>query len=195
MSAQLNLKVGEIPGDGYTIKRLCDCRIVYGSVPIDDFPMLAHGYSESAMMSFDIADMIGATVVVGEPDDLNELRKLDLPVSSKRHSDYLAAFERGLFDVAAWLRTGNRGSASNAMCKHFFSIPSYAGKTHPEDPGSFERCVQFLKATQSHDKLNSMKDVSPQWAAMVESWSVLEAHLSNEDWDGAQALMRKILPG
>lgn len=187
MSAGINMSSGGMPGDGFTVKSMCGCRVVYGSVPASEFSMLTHGFSKKALMATDIADRIGAILVLGEPEDLEALRKLDLPVSEKRHRDYQAAIQMGLYDVAMWLRIGERGSSSNAMCKRIFDVPLDAGDDHPHDPDDLRRCLLFLDAAKAHDKVPMMGDVSPEWGRLVTVWDQLVSTFNEEAQAGKSA--------
>lgn len=170
MSDQFNLSLGGKSDRGYTIRTMCGCRLVFGAIPASDFPMLAHGFSKKALMSTAIADRIGATCVIGEPADLEELGKMDLPVSEKRQRDYLAAYHQGLTEVAMWLRIGERGASSDAMCKRIFGLPSDAGASHPHDPDDLRRCLLFLDATGAHGKVSTMASVSREWSSLASAW-------------------------
>ncbi len=181
------MSLGIGPGDGFVVKSMCGCRLVFGPVPASEFAMLTHGYSKKALMATDIADLIGATLVIGEPDDLEKLRKRDLQVSEKRHSDYLAATALGLHKVAMWLRKGERGMSSNAMCKRMFGVPASAGIEHPHDPDDFRRCMHFLDAAEAHDKLPMMSDVSTTWSRLVTVWDQLAESLREEMKAGKSA--------
>lgn len=173
--------------EGFTIKSLGGCRIVFGTVPVSDFGMLTAGFSDKAQIAIDLADLMGATLVIGEPADLDALRKRDLPVSAKRQGDASVADARGLPKVAAWLRTGSRGSSSNAMCKRLFGVPENGGTEHPHDPSDLLRCVQFLDATEAHDRLHLMSGVSPQWDFLVWRWSEITNLLAEEMETGNSA--------
>lgn len=167
--------------DGFTVKSIAGCRVVYGKIPVSQFAMLNHGFSKKAIVDISIANRIGATLVIGEPDDIEVLRGMDLPVSEARHLDYLAAAELGIRNsVAMWLRNGERGESSDALCKHIFGVPESAGKSHPYDPDDLRRCVLFLDAADAHDRVHAMRDVSPEWAVLVDAWDELVASLRNE---------------
>jgi hypothetical protein len=187
MSDGISLALGAGPDDGYTAKSVCGCRIVFGLVPVSDLGMLAHGFSKKALMATDIADRIGASVVIGEPADLDALRKLDLPVSERRQRDGVAARDKGLPAVEAWLQHGERGRSSNAMCRRLFGVPQEAGDDHPLDPGDLRRCLAFLDATGAHEGVALMADVSPQWRRLVERWDEIVAALREEMQAGTSA--------
>lgn len=199
MSDGIKMQFGGGPlGQGFTIKSICGCRIVFGAVPASEFSMLTHGFSKKALMATDIANLIGASFVIGEPADLDDLRKMDLPVSEKRHADYLAARELGLHRVAMWLRKGERGSSSNAMCNVIFGVPADGGTAHPHDPDDLRRCLLLLDATEARDKVLMMACVSPEWSRLVERWSEVTALFAGESAAGKSAprtlaLMQEIL--
>jgi hypothetical protein len=149
--------------------------------------MLTHGFSKKALMATDIADLIGATFVIGEPTALDELRHMDLPVSAKRHADYLAATNLGLIAVAMWLRRGARGKSSNAMCKAIYGVPADAGTEFPHDPDDLRRCLLFVEATGAQDQFQKMIEVSPEWSRLVARWDELAARFAEETAEGKQA--------
>lgn len=166
----------------YTIETVCNCRIVRGPFPLSDMRKLINGFSERALLATDIADRLGATMVIGEPADLDALRKLDLPISGSRNHDVLRAQGIGLpAGVTWWLASGERGASSNAMCRRFFGVPADASPSYPLDPSDLRRCLMFLDATHSHDKVPLMADVSPVWECIVESWDeIVESYRKEE---------------
>ncbi len=188
MSKAQNFQSAEQPlSIDFTVKMLHGCRIVFGEIPVSALGMLTHGFSAKALMAIDIADRIGATLVIGEPEDLDKLREADLPLSAKRQADAVAAEKANLLLVASWLREGNRGASSNAMCKRIFGIPESARDDHPHDPSDLLRCLQFLDATHSHDQLPLMADVSSAWALLVPNWAFLADTLRTEAKYGTSA--------
>jgi hypothetical protein len=183
MSETANLLPPALPhgwDHGFTVKSISGCRLVFGSVPLSDLGMITHGFGKKALMDVDLADLIGATYVIGMSADLEKLRRLDLPVSAKRHRDYLAAEGRGLNAVATWLRTGERGKSSNAMCQRIFELPLEADSSHPHDPADLRRCLQMLDATNAHDRVPMVADLSPEWGRLVGAWDRLVAVFSEE---------------
>lgn len=200
MNEGYNMQFGVPPDQGFTVQTIAGCRVVFGAFPAADFAMLSRGFSKKALVAVDIADRIGATIVIGEPDDLETLRKMDIPVSQRRLADSLAATERGLDRVAIWLRTGERGASSNAMCKRFFGLPTDGGIAHPQDPADLRRCLVFLDSVGAHDNISLMQDVSPQWAALMNGWEKLTAQFAAESGQKSApktyALMQRLLtPG
>lgn len=196
MSDQFRIQTG--PSEGYTIKEIAGCRIVYGAVPLSSFGILSHGMGKNAVVAIDLAERIGASFVIGKPKDIEVLRTMDLPVSQKRQAEYQAATDANLPQLAAWLRNAERGASSNAMAKRLFGIPADATSAHPCDPDDLRRCIGLLDATQAHDQAWKMGDVSPQWASLIAAWSDLLDTLQHELATGKSAprtyqLMRELL--
>ncbi len=192
MSAGANIETGGTP-PGFTIKNICGCRIVFGPFPLSEMGMLTHGFSKKALVATDIADRIGALFVIGEPDDLEELRQMNLPISGKRQAESLAATKLGLNEAASWLRDGERGASSNSMCKRIFGVPADASANHPHDPDDLRRCLLFLDATGAHDKVPLMSDVSDQWGRLVARWGELVAVFNEETAKGKSAPRTRLL--
>jgi hypothetical protein len=59
----------------YAVCTVLDCRIVHGEIPCRDLPVLCEGYSPKALMDMKLAERLGATLVIGEPEHLAELRE------------------------------------------------------------------------------------------------------------------------
>lgn len=170
----MNKPMGSEQVSGYTIQYMNRCRIVRGNVPMSDIGILTNSFSRNAIMAFDIADLIGATFVIGEKADIEELRMMDLPPSDARCNDHDAAKAKNLGDdVALWLLKGRRGKSSNVMCKRFYGIPAAAWHDHPRDADDLSRCIGFVDATSSHDKIPLMADVSAKWAQIASNWNEL----------------------
>lgn len=169
MTANFNLAVGE--SDGFTVRRINGCRIVYGSVPVSEFAMLTQGFSKKAVMATDIASRIGATMVIGEPGDIEALRKAELAPSPLRVGQAEVAQNRGVpKGVVEWLRTGERGLSSEALCQQLFGLPEDCGNEHPVDYDDLQRCLKFLDAAQAHDRIGEMASVSEGWKQLASHW-------------------------
>lgn len=200
MSIEFTFQAGSSVEDGFTIATLGRCRIVRGSVPASDFAMLAHGFSSKAVMSSDLANLMGAAFVIGEPEDIEALRlRDDLPVSPIRRHEAAEALRLSLGEgVSNWLLRGERGLSSNAICKAMFGIPSAAGVEHPLAPDDLQRCLRFLDAAEAHDRIGVMREVSPAWARLVPRWAEITSLFTQECVAGkyapqTYALMRAIL--
>ncbi|NTU56304.1 MAG: hypothetical protein HGA79_08650 [Anaerolineales bacterium] len=149
---------------------------------MEDIAMLSHGFSKHAVIDVGIADRIGATIVIGEPDDTEALRTdQDLPVSPMREGQAKLAASKNLpASVINWLRTGERGLSSNAMCQYIYCFKISAGKDYPHDPDDLGRCLKFLAAIGRPDAYEVMADVSPEWSALVNIWPSLVRRFNAE---------------
>lgn len=133
----------------YTVEDLHGCKVVYGPVPVNDLVALSSRFSKKAVMHAGLADRMGATFVMGEPADIDALRQRDdLPVSAAREADAKLALNLANEGLMNWLRTGERGQSSNAMCQQFFGIPAgRERRNHPLDADDMRRCLLFLEAS------------------------------------------------
>lgn len=123
---------------------------------------------------------------------------MDLPLSEKRQAEAKQASEKELPLVAKWLLIGERGASSNAMCQRFFGVPQGVSTDHPCEPDDLRRCVIFLEATDSHDLVPLMSDVSEEWARLVARWHdlmivVWEEMEAGRNASRTYALMKEIL--
>jgi hypothetical protein len=89
-----------------------------------------------------------------------------------------------------WLRTGERGQSSDALCRLFFGAPKHGpfldrGHPHPQDPSDLNRCVLFLESTGSEHRLGEAAALSPEWASLVGRWAELTQLLAREAPSGS----------
>jgi len=59
----------------YTVCTVSGCRIVHGEIPASDVILLSAAYSPRALVDGELAEKMGATLVIGEPEQLAELRE------------------------------------------------------------------------------------------------------------------------
>lgn len=87
----------------------------------------------------------------------------------------------GAAQVLQWLRTGERGASSEALCRRLFGVPrptdaSNDRTAHPLDPADFRRCQLFLDAVPvARQRLNEVASMSQTWAHYIARWDELEA--------------------
>ena len=80
-----------------------------------------------------------------------------------------------------WLGNGERGLSSDAIVirltgEKWLAGRYNSGKDHPHDPGDFRRCMKLLSAVPvARAAIGEMRDVSREWAALVQHWDELEA--------------------
>lgn len=159
---------------GYTITTIRGCRVVSGQVPLRDISMLCHGFSKKALMAIDLAGLMGVAFVIGEPEDIERMRanRANLPISESRQHDAEVAKVCGLpQSLVNWLRIGERGTSSEALCQSIFGVPGGARRTdHPHDPDDLRRCIAFLAATDivgADAFRGKVAKLSEQWAALI----------------------------
>ena len=171
----------------YTITAMGRCRVVYGTFPLADFDMLLHGFSDAAKMDLALAERIGASLVIGEPEDLKALRLQPLPLSQRRQDYAEAARTRGLPLLAQWFEQGDVGMSALALCHHLFCLPEEPHSSHPLDPDDLNRCLKFLRAVSAEDRLPEMACVSDDWRRLVAIWPTLVSTFDREQTAGRSA--------
>ena len=74
-----------------------------------------------------------------------------------------------------WLRSGRRGISSEAIFEAMTGVPVGGHRlTHPLDPSDLGRCRELLAAVPEFQRrLDEMREVSPQWRALVGHWDEL----------------------
>lgn len=79
--------------------------------------------------------------------------------------------------IQAWMIQGQAGLSSMAIAARMLGQePGRRGWFHPRDPDDFNRCLLLLEdvpALRAH--LPLMADCSPEWAALVGAWELVEA--------------------
>lgn len=92
-----------------------------------------------------------------------------------------------------WAATGNTGKSSKAMLATMVGNPPKDRFCYPSDGGDLGRCLGLLDAVPEwRGRLAEMKDIGPEWAALVDQWAELEAmHRAGDK--GLYARMKAIL--
>ena len=186
----------------YRVEHINGCTLIFGSIPVNDLVALTKKAGKKAVISADLASLTGASFAYGLPEDVERLRQSPaLPISEARIKDSIAATEKGLpTALVKWLKTGERGMSSDAMCKAIFGIPAGAGTDHPLDPDDLSRCIKFLDAACSDgdDRLGlveKLREVSLDWWVLAEYWEELEKSFANEGGSrkpGTYELMQRL---
>lgn len=95
----------------------------------------------------------------------------------------------------AWLAHGERGASSEAIFSYLTGIPLSTRYCYPHDSGDLRRCRRLLKAVpQFEARIGEMRNVSPQWAALVDHWGEL-CDLADEDQSACYRRMCELLDG
>lgn len=154
----------------------------HGPLSLSDMQAATKLAGKDAVIDTDAARLAGADFAFGPPDLLDDL-KARLSVSSLEE---IRKVNPGLPPEAAeWLATGNRGLSSEAIFQKLFEVDLDSDGDHPRDPADLERCRRLLEAVPGlQDRLHEMREVSPQWAGLVDNWKDLCACMDKEapDW-------------
>lgn len=82
-----------------------------------------------------------------------------------------------------WMKMGEHGASSCTMFNHLndedLSMGPY--ESVPHDPDDFRRCHMLLEAVpQWRGKLDKLKPLSTEWAALVDNWDKLTEMLLDQ---------------
>lgn len=91
----------------------------------------------------------------------------------------------GIEHFVHWLASGSRGRSSEAIVGRLTGVPVGRPPTtrhdYPYDPDDFQRCERLLRAVPlARSALPLMRDVSPEWAGLVDDWDNLADLLESE---------------
>jgi hypothetical protein len=92
--------------------------------------------------------------------------------------------------LQAWLASDDTGQSSLYMASVLGGFRrDYA---HPRDLDDFGRCSRLLDAVpEFRPRLSEMRDKSPEWAALVDSWEAIEKIIPAEKYQEADRLVAK----
>lgn len=146
--------------------------------------MVCDALPEKAVIDPNAARILGATMVIGMPDEIAEL------VESRRGA-YTEGVERkaagsGLSkEAVAWLAGDHRGLSSNALFACLMNYPEATdpddADCHPHDPADFARCLRMLEAVpEARARLHRAAKMSPVWDRLIDNWYDLELIFKNE---------------
>jgi hypothetical protein len=152
-------------------------------MPMSAFLALSSGMSEKAVVDIHVARLLGASLVVGDPDKLNRL-KVDEGVLNEARARVAVAVSGQTEAAAEWFATGERGSSSDAMFYRLAGV-GRASVDAPSDVDDLRRCRLLLEQVpELRSRLPDMADVSDEWSRLVSHWPRLCALMDGEtpDW-------------
>lgn len=167
----------------FTVIERDGCVLVRGALSVDGMRGVAAMCSKKAIISPELARMLGANFAFGLQADVDALIAKIKPeqiAAAKR-----SAGARGLSEAAAvWLASGERGSSSNAIFTKLTGINACdlgGKKDHPYDPADVRRCWLLLEdVPELKAGFHKMAHVSDQWDRLVASWDSIIAALTQE---------------
>jgi hypothetical protein len=202
MSATLNLQAGGDGAEGITEYRVVvrgGCTLIFGSVPVDHFAALSKAAPPKSVLSPQLAKLAGANTAFGLPQDCKALETM-------LREDKLRA-NPSLDNLGRWLLVGERGASSEAIVAHLRGVPKARnGGYYPHDADDLQRCMKLLiEVPELVPDFPRMREVSPQWAALVDNWEALCRSLISEaglnwregNWRAptTSAWMRRLIEG
>lgn len=106
-------------------------------------------------------------------------------------------------EMVEWLANGERGISSDTMFTNLTGINAMrrSSQSHPYDPADLRRCRLLLERCPILLlRLHMMRDVSKEWAGLIDQWEVICSSMDDESpkWRDARGsapktyeLMRK----
>jgi hypothetical protein len=95
--------------------------------------------------------------------------------------------------AAKWAATGDAGTSSKAILATMVGKPPKTRFCYPHDGGDLGRCIGLLDAVPEYrERMVEMTAIGPEWAALVDHWSELEAMYRAKD-KGLYNRMKAIL--
>lgn len=84
--------------------------------------------------------------------------------------------------IMNWLANGETGISSDAIAfKMSGVINGRTFLTHPIDPDDFKRCLKLINLIpEIRPRLSEMREISPEWNALIEHWSDVETSFMSE---------------
>lgn len=101
--------------------------------------------------------------------------------------------------LTEWFVNGNTGESSKTLALWLAEGKRANRVSYPFDPADFNRCVRLLESVPVlRANLHTLPQLSKEWAALYDNWSILEETLRKEIEGGFTAqetyrLMRQIL--
>jgi hypothetical protein len=84
--------------------------------------------------------------------------------------------------AARWAASGKTGTSSKAMLSVMLGERPKTSFCYPHDGGDLGRCIGLLDAVPEYrERLNEMKSVGKEWAALIDHWPELEARWRRDD--------------
>lgn len=84
--------------------------------------------------------------------------------------------------AAKWGAGSNTGESSRAMLGLMLGVRPRTSFCYPHDGGDLGRCIGLLDAVPEYrERLDEMKAIGPEWAALIEHWPELEARWRRQD--------------
>lgn len=187
-------------GATYTVTHLKGCRLVFGPVPMTEMASLLSSSQNDDVMDVHIASLVGATMVTGSREALDELLASDdLPISEDRIRDRDAAIAAGLPEAfVEWLYRGQRGVSSDYIAHRVTGIPAKARQGFPHDSADFKRCLDVIAslkgAKPESDVMDVMASDCDQWKNLSLNWDILK-DMAGKSSLQCSSFMRKVLSG
>ena len=163
--------------------------LTFGDLPITKMAGVVEMAPKGAVLAPGIASALGASLAAGLPEDVEALEK-EIMAELKEAPPHIPGLPPKL---AAWLMGPDTGLSSLAMLSKLEGIKTRDPEAWPRDAGDFGRCLGLLAvAPEYRDRMSEIATISPEWSAIVDRWSELEALYQSGDpekWKDIYAIL------
>lgn len=182
------MKTGNDEGEGmtasYTVTDREGCRLIKGAIPISDLVSLTKRFPRDAVMDAHAARVLGVTMAMGMPADLQRLcEQPDVVAEAYRRARSLAP---GLAeDAIRWLAVGRQGTSSQTIFQRLTGVRLVSEYHHPVDANDFGRCRRLLEEVPAFaDRMEEIASLSPVWRRLADEWVDLcwEMDMEAPEW-------------
>lgn len=165
----------------FTIIERDNCVLVEGALPPKWIAAIASAMPKTAVISPQLAGMLGANFAFGLQKDVDALIAKIGPDVERAVKQSTAGL--GLSDAAQrWLASGQRGNSSETIFTHLTGVDANRGsRSHPYDPDDLRRCRLLLEQCPELVPLfPKMAEVSDAWAGLVRDWETICKTMDDE---------------
>lgn len=177
--------------EAFKIEEIHGCTVVYGSVPLDQISQLL-GTGKGQFADSGASRALGATMVVGTIEDLDNLKKSAFyRAKAMEVAQREAGGARLSQEAINWLAMGERGMSSDFIFGYLGNIDLLKGSgcPVPYDSGDLRRCRLLVEQVpEFKGRIKEMASASPQWSLLVERWDEICSTMDAEspEWRDAR---------
>ena len=135
----------------YRVETRGGVKLIFGSLPIDDFEALIKTLPSDSLLDPDVARICDANFAMGSQTDLARLRESETPAAIQRARIRYADADERISDLGdegiRWLAVGYRGASSESLFTLLTGWPLVDDDelSLPRDPSDFTRCRLLIE--------------------------------------------------
>ena len=142
--------------------------LLFNPQPLADVGKYAKAMPKHAVIDPRLAQIAGAVVAMGTPENCAHVSELLAPAAlertRKQHPGIAPRWVK-------WLAIGERGTSSEVLFQHLSGIKVTNRNSTPRDTDDFRRCQKMLQQTGLCAKLHRAASISPEWFRLMDRWN------------------------